>query len=62
MAAKILYIDGVAGISVGLLMLSFSGIAADLYGLSISVIHFLTMTNLLYGLYATNLCRDLQIQ
>jgi hypothetical protein len=51
--ATILYIDGFAGVSVGLLLLFFSGIAAELYGLGISVIHFLMIANLLYGLYAT---------
>ncbi|AXT39891.1 hypothetical protein D1814_15000 [Alteromonas sp. BL110] len=51
----ILHIDGIAGTSVGLLLLFFQDIASDFYQLPKGLILFLAGANVCYGIYALRL-------
>ena len=51
----ILHIDGIAGTSVGLLLLLFQNIASDFYQLPKGLILFLAGANLCYGINALRL-------
>ncbi len=55
MSDRILWVDSLAGLGVGLLVLSLSSWLAELYGFTPSLVVFLGCANLLYGTYSGSL-------
>ena len=53
--SNILYIDGVAGLTAGVLLFLLQDWLGYLYGLSIATVQFLAVANVCYGLYALSL-------
>lgn len=51
----ILYIDGGAGLTVGIALFLLHDWASHLYHLPVSTIHFLATANMCYGIYALSL-------
>lgn len=52
---KLLWIDGLGGLAVGLIMLVFKGILADFYALDEIILIYMGIINILYGSYSTSL-------
>lgn len=52
---NILHLDGIAGLSVGILLLLFGNWVSEMYAMPRSIIFFLACANILYGLYALSL-------
>lgn len=55
MKSKILWIDGIGGLSVGILVLIFHSCLSELYNLPLQIVIFLGIMNVLYGSYSTPL-------
>jgi uncharacterized membrane protein YcfT len=54
-ARKLPWIDGFAGLSVGVLMLVLRGLLSDLYGLSYQFVTFVALANTLYSVFGLTL-------
>lgn len=52
---KLLHIDGLGGLSVGVLVLLFNTWLSELYGLPQKIVIFMGVVNLIYGSYSTTL-------
>lgn len=55
LAPRLLWLDGLAAASAGLLVLGFSQGLSSLYGLPVPLLQFLAVVNLLYGSYSLGL-------
>lgn len=52
---RILWIDGLAGVSVGMFMLAFRGLLAELYALPLDLITFVGLVNVGYSAFSLTL-------